>query len=89
MQKEEEKKHQERLLNSTEVKNEAQLEVVPEEVEDAQNVLNQPADEDMVSGRTGRGRGGRKRRFGEYSEGESDMQPSRAGGTRRKRNNSP
>ena len=35
MQKEEEKKHQERLLNSTEVKNEAQLEVVPEEVEDA------------------------------------------------------
>ena len=35
MQKEEEKKYQERLLNSTEVKNEGKLEEIPEEVEDA------------------------------------------------------
>ena len=71
--------------NSTEIKNEAQLEQISEKPEDEQNVLQEP-DVDMVSRLSAVGKG-RKRKFDEFSEGQSEVAVGRAV-TRKRLNNS-
>ena len=80
-QKEEEKKHHVRPPNSSDAKNQGQLEPIPEEV-------NQQADADMRSRASGFGQR-KKRKYAEFSEGRSnaDAASSRAGVLQRPRIN--
>ena len=84
LQREEAKKNSQQP-NSTEIKNEAQLDKIPEAPEDHQNILNEP-DADMISKVSAVGRG-RKRRYGEFSESQSEVEVGRAV-TRKRLNNS-